>query len=217
MLCDLQRVAERDTDLGAEPFKAAAARLLRDQFLLRERVGDREALRLVSNHYDYFENLFDALGWSLRRDDDFGVIGILPGEGQTRARLRLIDTLIVLCLRLLYEEGFDHFEVRDGCVFTESQTLIERYESLFTGRSLPPKTELRDLLARLRRQRLIDIGENDEQGLPRLRILPTIRWVTGPGVQDRIAAFAGQSDDDEGADQAGDESSDDEVGEEQEP
>jgi hypothetical protein len=136
MLRDLQRVAERDTDHGAEPFKAAAARLLRDQFLLRERVGDREALRLVSNHYDYFESLFDALGWSLRRDDDFGVIGILPDEGQTRARLRLIDTLIVLCLRLLYEEGFDRFEVRDGCVFTESQTLIERYESLFTGRRL---------------------------------------------------------------------------------
>jgi hypothetical protein len=215
MLRDLQRVAERDTDLGAEPFKAAAARLLRDQFLLRERVGDREALRLVSNHYDYFESLFDALGWSLRRDDDFGVIGILPGEGQTRARLRLLDTLIVLCLRLLYEEGFDRFEVRDGCVFTESQTLIERYESLFTGRSLPPKTELRDLLARLRRQRLIDIGENDEQGLPRLRILPTIRWVTGPAVLERVGAFAGQPDD-EGADQAGDESSGDEAGEEQE-
>lgn len=195
MLRDLKRVSDSDEALEPEAFKAAAARLLRDQFLFRERVGDRETLRLIGNHFDYFDNLFDALGWSLKRDDDFGIIGILPDEGQTHARLRLVDTLMVLCLRLLYEEGMDGFAVKDGCVFSDANTVAERYEALFERNRLP-KTEYRELLARLRRHGLIETGDNDEQGLPSLRILPTIRWVTGSSVLERIAAFAGQESED---------------------
>ena len=197
MLRDLQRVSDRDEALDPQQFKAAAARLLKDQFLFRERIGDRAALRLVSDHYQYFDDLFDALGWQLQRDDDFGVIGILPAEGQTHVRFRLVDTLMVLCLRLLYEEGMDRFEVRDGSVFADASMLIERFETHFAGRKLPPKTEFRELLARLRRHGLIELGDAGDEGLPELRILPTIRWVTGAAVLDRIEAFAEQGDDDE--------------------
>ena len=194
MLRDLQRVSDRAGALDPEQFKAAAARLLKDQFLFRERVGDRAALRLVSDHYGYFDDLFDALGWQLQRDDDFGVIGILPAEGQNHVRFRLIDTLMVLCLRLLYEEGMDRFEVRDGSVFVAASTLVERYEARFNGRRLPPRTEFRELLARLRRHGLIELGDSGDDGLPALRILPTIRWVTGAAVLERIDAFAGDED-----------------------
>ena len=194
MLRDLQRVSDRDEALEPQQFRAAAARLLKDQFLFRERVGDRAALRLVSDHYGYFDDLFDALGWQLQRDDDFGVIGILPVEGQNHVRFRLVDTLMVLCLRLLYEEGMDRFEVRDGSVFIPASALIECFEARFSGRKLPPKTEFRELLARLRRHGLIEAGEAGDEGLPELRILPTIRWVTGTAVLDRIEAFAGDDD-----------------------
>ncbi len=191
MLRDLQRIADRQADRDVELYKAAAARLLRDQFLFRERVADREPLRLIGDEFDYFENLFAALGWDLKRDEDFGIVGILPAEGQGQARLKLIDTLMVLCLRLLYEEGMDRFEVRDGSVYAEANSLMEHYETLF-NRSLPPKGEFKSVLARLRRRGLIETGETDDQGLPRLRILPTIRWITGPAVMQRIEAFAGQ-------------------------
>ncbi len=197
MLRDLRRVTDRDESLEAEQLKQAAARLLKQQFLVRERAADREHLRLVSDHFEYFENLFDALGWDLHRDDDFGFIGILPGEEQSHARLKLIDTLLVLCLRLFYEEGMDRFEVRDGSVFIDSNALLERYETLFTGRRLPPKGEYREVLGRLRRRSLIETGESDDQGLPRLRILPIIRLITGPNVIERIEAFCATGVDEE--------------------
>jgi hypothetical protein len=197
MLRDLRRVTDRDESLEAGQLKQAAARMLKQQFLLRERAADREPLRLVSNHFEYFENLFDALGWDLHRDDDFGFIGILPTEQQSHARLKLIDTLLALCLRLFYEEGMDRFEVRDGGVFIDSNTLLERYETLFSGRRLPAKGEFREVLGRLRRRSLIETGESDDQGLPRLRILPTIRLVTGPNVIERIETFCADSVDEE--------------------
>ena len=148
----------------------------------------RDTYRLIANHFDYFSNLFDALGWTLYRDDGFSIIGILPGEAESFARLRMVDTLMLLCLRLLYEEGLERFEVNEGSVFTQSETLLGRYEALL-GRKRPLITEFRDILAKMRRYSLIEMGDNAEDGLPGIRILPTIRLVTDSNVQKRIEAF----------------------------
>jgi len=95
---------------------------------------------------------------------------------------------MLLCLRLLYEEGLERFEVSEGSVYTQSETLLSRYETLL-GRKRPQITEFRDVLARLRRYSLIEIRDESEDGLPGVRILPTIRLVTGTQVQERIKGF----------------------------
>lgn len=193
MLRDLRQTCERPGAADPEDFRAAARALLDRQFLLLERPRDRVPYRLVADHFDYFVNLFDALGWTLHRDDTFGLIGLMPGEDEGFARLRLMETLVILCLRLIYEEGLERFEAREGSVYTQSETLLGRYETLL-GRRRPLVTDYREALARLRRHGLIELGEEAEDGLPGLRILPTVRLITGTRVQERIAAFL-ESDD----------------------
>lgn len=190
MLRDLRQVCERPGQAEPADFRAAAAALLRRQFLLLERTGDRDAYRLVVNHFDYFSNLFDALGWTLHRDDTFGLVGLLPGEAEGYRHLRLVDSLMLLCLRLLYEEGMERFEAREGCVFAQAEALLGRYETLLK-RKRPLLSDFREILRRLRRYSLIEMQEETEDGLPVIRILPTIRLVTGDQVQGRIAAYAG--------------------------
>jgi hypothetical protein len=205
MLRDLRQVCERDESGEPDDFRAAARALLTQQFLLLERPRDRGAYRLVANHFDYFTDLLDALGWTLHRDDQLGIIGVLPLESEAHARLRLADTLLLLCLRLLYEEGVERFEVRDGAVYTATETLLGRYETLLK-RPRPRRPELMDILARLRRHALIEIGDEDETGLPLLRILPTIRLVTGTRVAERMRAFIDAA---AAAEDGGDEAEDD--------
>ena len=188
MLRDLRQVCERPGSAEPDDFRSAARAVLKRQFLLLERPGDRDSYRLIVNHFDYFANLFDALGWTLHRDDTFGLIGLLPGDAEGFMHLRLVDSLMLLCLRLIYEEGMEHFEAREASVYTQSQTLLGRYEALL-GRKLPPIGDYRETLRRLRRYSLIEIGDETEDGLPVLRILPTVRLVTGDQVQARIAAF----------------------------
>lgn len=190
MLRDLRQVCERPGQAEPADFRAAAAALLRRQFLLLERIGDRDAYRLVVNHFDYFSNLFDALGWTLHRDDTFGLVGLLPGDAEGYRHLRLVDSLMLLCLRLLYEEGLERFEAREGCVFAQAEALLGRYETLLK-RKRPLLSDFREILRRLRRYSLIEMQEESEDGLPVIRILPTIRLVTGDQVQGRIAAYAG--------------------------
>lgn len=192
MLRDLRQVCERPGSAEPDDFRAAAKAVLKRQFLLLERPSDRDSYRLIANHFDYFANLFDALGWTLHRDDTFGLIGLLPGDAEGFRHLRLVDSLMLLCLRLLYEEGMERFEAREGSVYTQSQTLLGRYETLL-GRKLPPVSDYREVLRRLRRYSLIEIGDETEDGLPVLRILPTVRLVTGDRVQVRLAAFVEDS------------------------
>jgi len=188
VLRDLRQVCERPGSAEPDDFRSAARAVLKRQFLLLERPGDRDPYRLIVNHFDYFANLFDALGWTLHRDDTFGLVGLLPGDAEGFRHLRLVDSLLLLCLRLIYEEGMERFEAREGSVYTPSEALLGRYETLL-GRRLPPVSDYRESLRRLRRYSLIEIGDEAADGLPVLRILPTVRLVTGDQVQARIAAF----------------------------
>jgi len=196
MLRDLHRLCERNSTLEADDFRMAARTILQRQFLLLERNKDREMYRLIANHFDYFTNLFDALGWTLYRDDGFSLIGLLPGDSESFTRLRMVDSLMLLCFRLLYEEGLENFEVSEGSVYTQSEILLSRYETLL-GRKRPQITEFREILAKLRRYSLIEMGDDAEDGLPSIRILPTIRLVTGEKVQERIESFISSKENDD--------------------
>ena len=195
MLRDLRHVVEKSGGKDVEEFRLAASALLQRQFLMLERTRDRDSYRIIVNHFDYFTNLFDALGWSLHRDDNFSLIGLLPSDSETFSRLRMVETLMLLCLRLLYEEGMEKFEVTDGCVFTQSELLLSRYETLL-GRKRPQITEFRDVLRTLKRYSMIELGDDTEDGLPMIRIFPTIRLVTGSRVQERIESFILKNEED---------------------
>jgi len=208
MLRDLHRLCERNSTLEADDFRMAARTILQKQFLLLERNKDREMYRLIANHFDYFTNLFDALGWTLYRDDGFSLIGLLPGDSESFTRLRMVDSLMLLCFRLLYEEGLENFEVSEGSVYTQSEILLSRYETLL-GRKRPQITEFREILAKLRRYSLIEMGDDAEDGLPSIRILPTIRLVTGTKIQERIESFISSKENDD--DDSGSESNNEEL------
>lgn len=113
---------------------------------------------------------------------------MLPSDAENFSRLKMVESLMLLCIRLLYEEGMEKFEVMDGCVFTQSEVLLSRYETLL-GRKRPQITEFRDVLRTLKRYSMIVLGDDAEDGLPKIRILPTIRLVTGSKVQERIQSF----------------------------
>lgn len=200
MLQDLKKQLNNQEQLTADDFKIASKQLLARQFLMRERPSDRQSWRLITNHYDYFENLFDALGWQLHRDDELSLIGILPGDQESHTRLKLVETLFLLVLRLLYEEGMDRLEIQDGCAFISSHTLSERYEALFK-RELPTKTLFKKILNRFKQHGVLEMKDNDDNGMPELKVFPTIRLITGPEVQQRISAHCEAFSSDQETDQ----------------
>jgi len=192
MLGDLQKIISRSDKYQAPDFARAASQLLTNQFLYADRPAHRESYFLVASHVDYFTNLMEAIGWSFVYQPDEAYMGILPKGEERYLRLKLDESLLLLCLRQQYEQKLEAFEVDAGKAFTCTDELLSTYENL-TGKEIPNETRLKEILSLFSRHGVIERGKPDEtdpKNVP-LRINPVIRQVV---VEDYIGQLEGLCD-----------------------
>ncbi|WP_084332730.1 DUF4194 domain-containing protein [Marinobacterium jannaschii] len=178
MLGDLQKSISRSDKYKEDDFVRAANQLLTHQFLYADRPGHRDSYFLVAANIDYFKNLFAAIGWSFIYQPDEAYLGILPKGEERFMRLRLDESLLLLCLRQQYEQKLEGFEVEAGKAFTSTYDLLSLYENL-TGKDLPNETRLKEILSLFARHGIIERGKpevSDPKNIP-LKINPSIRYV----------------------------------------
>jgi len=178
MLGDLRKVLERNEKKTEEDFVRAANQILTHQFVYADKASQRDLYFLVSNNIDYFRNLFAAIGWTLVYQPDEAYLGIIPQAEERVLRLKLDESLLLLCVRQIYEQKLENFEIESGLAYTSSDELLNLYASL-TGKEIPNETRLKEILALMSRHGLIDRGrpdETDPKNVP-LSIYPTIRQV----------------------------------------
>jgi hypothetical protein len=190
MLIDLRRLLDRELPNGTTEtdVRDAAQALLGRQFLYIDQERDARHYRLIVRHQEYFRNLFDAIGWQIHEDQDFGLVGLLPDDEENYLPLDLEQTLMLFIARLVFEEGIEAHETREGCVHVASEDLLARYEAL-TQRDRPRLPVFRDMLKLFRRHGLVRHGEDDPvSGLPLLALLPALRLVAGDRYMERLEA-----------------------------
>ncbi|MDY6890814.1 MAG: DUF4194 domain-containing protein [Pseudomonadota bacterium] len=178
MLADLQKIVSRNEQHQADDFIRAANLLLSSQFLYAERPLHRDSYFLIANNREYFRNLFAAIGWSLIYQPDEAYLGILPQGEERVLRLKLDESLLLLCLRQQYEQKLERFEVEGGKAFTSSDELLRLFSNL-TGKEIPNETRLKEIISLFTRHGLIERGKQEEsepKNIP-LKINPTIRQV----------------------------------------
>jgi len=178
MLGDLQKIISRSDQYQADDFVRAANLLLVSQFLYADRSSHRDSYFLISSHVDYFKNLFEAIGWSFIYQPDEAYLGILPKGEERVMKLKLDESLLMLCLRQQYEAKLEAFEVEGGKAYITTDELLSLYENL-TGKEIPNETRLKEILSLFARHGLIERGkpsETEPKNLP-LSINPTIRQV----------------------------------------
>ena len=197
MLGDLQKIIGRSDQYQEEDFVRAANMLLVNQFLYAERSGHRDSYFLVASHVDYFVNLFAAIGWSLIYQPDEAYLGILPKGEERFMRLKLDESLLLLCLRQQYEQKLESFDVEAGRAYISSDELLTLYENL-TGREIPNETRLKELLSLFSRHGVIERGkphETDPKNIP-LTINPAIRQVVVEDFIGQLEALCEERDED---------------------
>ncbi|MEM5529868.1 DUF4194 domain-containing protein [Gammaproteobacteria bacterium AS21] len=178
MLNDLQKIVSRSEKYQEEDFVNAANMLMVNQFIHSDKRSHRDVYFLISSHVDYFRNLFAAIGWSFIYQPDEAYLGILPLGHERNLKLKLDESLILLCMRQMYEQKLENFEIDSGRAFTSSDELLALFETL-TGKDLPNETRTKELISLFSRHGLIERGK-PEEGNPKntlFSILPTIRQV----------------------------------------
>lgn len=178
MLGDLQKALTRNEKTTEADFVRAANVLLTHQFLYSDRPSQRDTYFLIAKNMEYFRNLFAALGWSLVYQPDEAYLGVLPQGEERVMRLKLDESLLMLCMRQMYEQKLENFEVESGKAYTSTNELLSTYESL-TGKEIPNETRMKEMLSLFSRHGLIERGKPDETDLKNIPIgiYPTIRQV----------------------------------------
>ncbi|EPJ47750.1 MAG: hypothetical protein OFPII_10010 [Osedax symbiont Rs1] len=184
MLSDLQKYINRSDKYQEQDFIRAANLLMTNQFIHADRSSHRESYFLISSHIEYFKNLFSALGWSFIYQPDEAYLGILPQGDERNLKLKLDESLILLCLRQMYEQKLENFEIESGKAFTSSDEILSLFETL-TGKDLPNETRTKELISLFAKHGLIERGKMEEGNAKNIlfSILPTIRQVV---VEDHI-------------------------------
>lgn len=204
MLRDLERIldspdAEENAtrDLGKE-LRMAAQSLWRSQFLYESDWGSKGAYDLIRRYQSYFENLFDALGYKVIVRPNEHLVGLLAIELPARQNMKLDESLMLLVLRLYYEEALKRFEISEaGEIEVASEALLAVYEER-TRRSRPTIGRLHDLLSTFKSHGLVRYGEQESTRSFSLYLRPALPIVVGDEALASLEQFATASAKDDG-------------------
>lgn len=206
----LTEMAEFEEKVAAAKGQAAADRavdtlrralnvLLDRQFIYN---GDRgmahlyEAL-LRADVRQLVEGVLDAFGYSLVMETTDQWVGVVPNEeGEFHgARLRIDETIILLLLGMIWQEGMNTGISEDrATVPTTSEEVFTRHAAIL-GRERIPRTRFQEILQEFKRRALVEIGEEDPETRDViLRIRSTIRLVSGEAQLQHLERFARESD-----------------------
>lgn len=158
------------SDADRERFRITVNLLFTEGFLIRALEAHERAYRFAIEHLDIVESYLSFAGWELRRDESLGVIAFV-GPASARLRLRKDESIVVLILRLLYEEKAGEIELH-GQRTVRRHEIQDRYQAL--TRSSIKKTPFLALLRRFQSLRLIRIVGDDTDPDATIVLLPSL-------------------------------------------
>lgn len=200
MLKDLEKLIDECDASGGDgermevELRQAAQNLWRTQFLYRSDFGSKSSFDLILDHRAYFENLFSALGYRLvgGRPTD-RLLGLLAIDLPPRQTMKLDESLLLLVLRLYYEEAFKRYEINDeGEIEVDGETILQVYEER-TRRTRPLVTRLHEILNAFRQRGLVRIEDQGDSRTFTLYLRPALPMVVSEDALKSLDEFIAKS------------------------
>ena len=135
-----------------EKFRVNANKLLNECFILRSCEETKGCYYYILKEKDNFCVYFDFLGYELKINEDLGVVALNNAYGNGRIRLRLIESIILLFIRLIYIEEKQKLSQTEQ-VITTVEEIYERYRGLKNERL--NKRDIKECLRLLKKYHII--------------------------------------------------------------
>lgn len=153
-------------NVSKDKFRQNANKLLNECFILKECSDTKNSYYFILKEKDLFNAFFDLLGYELIINDSFGIISLNNIFGTGRIKLRKLESILILIVRLIYIEEKKKLSQNDS-VIVQTDEIYDRYRSL-TGSRLK-KHEMKSTLGMLKRYHIINNIDTD-MGDPETRI-----------------------------------------------
>lgn len=158
--------------VSKDKFRQNANKLLNECFILKECADTKNSYYFILKEKDLFRSYFDLLGYDIIINEEYGLIALNNSFGTGRIRLRILDSIILLFLRLIYiEERKKLSQTERVIIYVEE--LYDRYRSLKNERL--KKTEMRSALGLFKKYHIISNLDADTGNLDtRLQIYSSV-------------------------------------------
>ena len=138
-----------------EKFRLAVNKLLHVCFLLKKKEDTRNDYFFVLQNRATFQEYFDLMGYDLVLHESTGVIAITNQFGSGRLRLKKIETILLLLIRLLYGEKRKELSMTSEVIIT-TEEIQNKYGTLkITSKPNLDKTTLKDTIRLFRKYNLL--------------------------------------------------------------
>lgn len=138
-----------------DEFKRVANRLVGLCFIIKNNERTKSDYYYILRNRAKFEEYFDVIGCALEINEEYGVVQLVNRENFNHVHLRLNDSIILLILRILYDEK--KRELSLGDVVVNIGDIQEKYLSLKIREKQIDKTTMNNALRTLKHYNLIEL------------------------------------------------------------
>lgn len=175
-----------------EEFKRVCNKLLGSSFLCKREEASKSDYYFVLRHKDQFTAYLDVLCYSLEINEEYGVIQLVNRQNFNHCNLKLLDSIILLILRILYDEKKRELSLTE--VLINVGDIQEKYLSLKIREKQIDKIAMNNALRLFRRFHLIepldkDLTKEDARILIYDSILMAVRVEDIKQVHDKIDVY----------------------------
>lgn len=142
-----------------DEFRRVCNKLMSRCFIVRKNEATRGDFYFILRMKDVFSRYLDVLGYTLEINEEYGVIQLVNRENYNHLQLRLNDSIILLILRILYDEKKRELSLTD--VVVNLGDIQEKYLSLKIREKQIDKTTMNNALRLFKRYNLIEILDRD--------------------------------------------------------
>lgn len=152
----LEGMLQKDKD----EFKRICNRLLANCFLCKGNVTSKSDYYFVLKYREKYREYLDVLGYRLEINEEYGVIQLTNAQNYNRLNLKLFESIILLILRILFDEKKRELSVSDE-VIVNLGDIQDKFLSLQIRDKMIDKTTMRNKLHLFRRFQLVELLDRD--------------------------------------------------------
>ena len=175
-----------------DEFRRVCNRLMSTCFICKQNADTKSEYYFILRQRPVFERYLDVLGYTLEINEEYGVVQLVNRENYNHAHLKLYESIILLILRILYDEKKRELSLSD--VVINVGDIQEKYLSLKIREKQIDKTTMNNALRLFKRYNLValldkDLFQEDSRIVIYDSILLAVRVEDIKRVSDMIALY----------------------------
>lgn len=152
----LEGMLQKDQD----EFRRISNKLINVCFVCKQNQAARGDYYFILKYKEKFEELLGTLGYRLEINEEYGVVQLVNALGTNRQNLKLYESIILLILRILFDEKKRELSVSDE-VIVNLGDIQDKFLSLKIRDKMIDKTTMGNSLRLFKRFQLVELLDPD--------------------------------------------------------